>query len=66
MILRDAYGWPVELVQGRPILNIFRRLLVTDCIVTWQRRHEGWPKSEPDPTVCGGYAPPQANPEAAK
>jgi hypothetical protein len=53
VILRDSFGWPVELVQGRPILNIFRRLLVTDCFVTWRKRHEGWPKFESDPNVVG-------------
>lgn len=57
MILRDSFGWPVELVQGRPILNVFRRLLVTDCIVTWRKRHEGWPKSESSPNDCVGSAP---------
>lgn len=43
MILRDSYGWPVELVIGRPVLNFFRRLFVTNVRETWKRRHEGWP-----------------------
>lgn len=51
MILRDSYGWPVELVIGRPVLNLFRRVLVTNWCVTWKRRRDGWPKSEPDPNV---------------
>lgn len=60
MILRDSYGWPVELVRGRPVLNVLRRLIVTDYIVTWQRRHEGWPKSEPDPNVGSSTPEPEA------
>ena len=53
MILRDSYGWPVELVIGRPVLNVFRRILVTSWRETWKRRRDGWPKSEPDPNVTG-------------
>lgn len=52
MILRDEHGWPVELVIGRPVLNVFRRILVTDWRMTWRRRKDGWPK--PDPSA-GGY-----------
>lgn len=43
MMLRDRYGWPVELVIGRPVLNAFRRVLVTSWRETWRRRHEPWP-----------------------
>jgi hypothetical protein len=45
MILRDRFGWPVELVEGRPVLNFFRRLLVTSPQKTWAMRREGWPVS---------------------
>lgn len=61
MILRDSYGWPVELVIGRPVLNVFRRLLVTNWRQTWKRRRDGWPVSTPDPNVCG-----QSNGEGVK
>lgn len=53
MILRDSYGWPVELVIGRPVLNVFRRVLVTNWRETWKRRKDGWPKFEADPNVIG-------------
>jgi hypothetical protein len=53
MILRDSYGWPVELVIGRPVLNVFRRILVTNWYITWSMRKKGWPKFEADPNVCG-------------
>jgi hypothetical protein len=53
MILRDSYGWPVELVIGKPVLNAFRRILVTNWRVTWKRRKDGWPKFEADPNVTG-------------
>jgi hypothetical protein len=43
VILRDSYGWPVELVAGRPVLNILRRLLVTSWRETWNHRHHSWP-----------------------
>ena len=33
----DKYGWPVELVRGRPVLNLLRRLIHTRKIVMkWQ------------------------------
>lgn len=51
MILRDSYGWPVELVEGRPVLNFFRRLFVTHWRETWRRRHDGWPKAYVDGCV---------------
>lgn len=53
MILRDSYGWPVELVEGRPILNVFRRLLVTSWRETWKRRREGWPKAQASSSDVG-------------
>ena len=53
MILRDKGGWPVELVIGRPVLNVFRRILVTSWRVTWKRRHDGWPTFKADPNVTG-------------
>jgi hypothetical protein len=51
MILRDKFGWPVELIEGRPILNFFRRLLVTSVRRTWAMRNEGWPQAKTDPSV---------------
>lgn len=55
MILRDSHGWPVELVIGRPALNVFRRVLVTNWRVTWARRRDGWPQAEPDQNVACSY-----------
>lgn len=60
MILRDKYGWPVELVIGRPILNVFRRIIVTDWLATWKGRKAGWPKADPDPNV-GSYGDPKTH-----
>jgi hypothetical protein len=62
MILRDEYGWPVELVIGRPVLNIFRRILVTNWHVTWKRRRDGWPKFESDPSCAGSASDAEAKP----
>lgn len=56
MILRDSWGWPVELIEGRPITNVIRRIFVTNWGVTWKRRRDGWPKSETDPNV-GSFTP---------
>jgi hypothetical protein len=57
MILRDSYGWPVELVRGRPVLNFFRRILVTSWRATWKHRREGWPKVTLDPSVGVSCSP---------
>ncbi len=32
----DKYGWPVEFVIGRPVLNFFRLLILTDIGMTWK------------------------------
>jgi hypothetical protein len=31
----DKRGWPVETIEGRPVLNFFRRLIHTRRIVRW-------------------------------
>jgi hypothetical protein len=54
MILRDKYGWPVELIIGRPVLNVFRRILVTSWRQTWKRRNA---VDVPDGNSVGCYAP---------
>jgi hypothetical protein len=64
MILRDKWGWPVELVIGRPVLNVFRRILVTSWRETWKRRACGWPIQECDMNVCGSNS--QQSDAAAK
>jgi len=33
-------GWPLETIEGRPILNFFRRLLLTDWMFTLRRAAE--------------------------
>lgn len=43
MTFLDKLGWPVELVEGRPVLNFFRLLIHTRKIV---RRWEP-PKCQP-------------------
>lgn len=53
MILRDSWGWPIELVRGQAVRNILRRLFHTNCGVTWKHRHDGWPVQAPDPNVAG-------------
>ena len=62
MILRDKYGWPVELVIGRPVLNVFRRILVTSWRQTWKRRNAVDVPVFPDGNSVGCYSP--VNPEA--
>jgi hypothetical protein len=34
---RDRYGWPVERIIGRPIINIIRRILHTDIVQSCRR-----------------------------
>lgn len=39
----DKYGWPVERIQGRPIINAIRLLLHTRAVVSdaeWRRREQ--------------------------
>lgn len=43
MILRDKWGWPLELIKGRPIVNLIRRVILTNWRQTWIHRREGWP-----------------------
>jgi TolA-binding protein len=33
MYYLDKYGWPIEMIEGRPVLNFFRRLIHTRKIV---------------------------------
>ena len=45
MVCLDKYGWPVELIGGRPVTNLIRRLLHTRRIITkaeWKRREARW------------------------
>ena len=43
----DRLGWPVERIEGRPILNFFRLCIHTRKIVRkWEPT-----KQEPDPSV---------------
>lgn len=39
MKLRDQYGWPLELIEGKPITNFFRRLILTNLRMTWKWRN---------------------------
>ena len=38
MYYRDKYGWPVETIKGRPIVNFIRRLIHTNIRTTWHYR----------------------------
>lgn len=38
--LRDKYGWPVERVTGRPVLNFIRLLIHANLRRTWKQRHD--------------------------
>ena len=38
MICRDKYGWPVELIIGRPVTNFIRLLIHTNIWQTWHWR----------------------------
>lgn len=38
MIFRDNYGWPVELIIGKPITNLIRIFLHTNFYQTWKYR----------------------------
>ena len=40
MILRDRYGWPVELIIGYPVKNFIRLLIHTNIFKTWKHRKE--------------------------
>lgn len=51
----DRYGWPVELIHGRPVLNLLRLMIHTRKIVpTWAP--PAW-VSEPDPNVKAQQPP---------
>ena len=39
MIIRDKYGWPVELFIGRKITNVIRLMLHGSVKQTWKRLH---------------------------
>jgi hypothetical protein len=47
MILRDKYGWPVEVFGNRAIANIISRILHTDFVATW--RYRNWDGTGIDP-----------------
>ena len=32
MVFLDKYGWPVECIKGRPVINFIRRVLHTRSI----------------------------------
>ena len=38
MIWLDKYGWPVEFVKGRPVLNFFRWLFIGRTAKSIQQR----------------------------
>ena len=40
MIIRDKFGWPVEIFVGRPVTNFIRRLLHGNIKQTYRKLHE--------------------------
>ncbi len=40
MKLRDKYGYPVEVIKGKPIINLIRLIIHTNIKQTWKRRHK--------------------------
>lgn len=36
---RDKYGWPVELIIGRPVTNAIRLLIHINIRQSWRLRH---------------------------
>lgn len=53
MKLRDKYGWPIELIENRPIINFIRKLIHTDIIATF--RYRAWDGTGIDPGSRGEF-----------
>ncbi|HDL86554.1 MAG TPA: hypothetical protein ENH11_09565 [Candidatus Acetothermia bacterium] len=49
--IRDAYGWPLERVKGRPVLNVLRVALHTSIYQTIKKMSL-WPASTPCDEDC--------------
>ncbi len=43
MNFRDKWGWPIERIKGRPIVNFIRILLLTSWTRTWKQREYPYP-----------------------
>lgn len=49
----DKYGWPVETIRGRPLLNALRLLIHTRRIARWKQPTIAMDPSVATPTTEG-------------
>ena len=43
----DKFGWPLERIKGRCVLNFFRLIIHTRCVKFGKFHHE-WPTTDKD------------------